>query len=53
MGFLIDFMPVNGEFCPFWGILGFFGGQVLGGSWGMITNSDLYKPGLFEAMEDI
>jgi hypothetical protein len=30
--FLIDFLH-------FWGILGIFGGQILGGSWGCETNS--------------
>jgi hypothetical protein len=37
-GFLIDFMPVIVDFGHFWEILGIFGGQILGGSWGWITN---------------
>jgi hypothetical protein len=27
------------DFFHFWGILGIFGGQILGGSWGCETNS--------------
>jgi hypothetical protein len=27
------------DFLHFWGILGIFGGQILGGSWGCETNS--------------
>jgi hypothetical protein len=36
--FLLIFMPVIMDFIHFWEILGVFGGQILGGSWGWITN---------------
>jgi hypothetical protein len=31
--FLIN-IAILADFLHFWGILGFFGGQILGGSWG-------------------
>jgi hypothetical protein len=40
--FLIDFGLLLVDFAHFWGILGIFGGQILGGSWERITNF-IYK----------
>jgi hypothetical protein len=38
LGILIDYNPVLMDFLHFWEILGIFGAQILGGSWGWITN---------------
>jgi hypothetical protein len=38
LGFLIDFSLLIVDFGHFLEILGIFGGQILGGSWGWITN---------------
>jgi hypothetical protein len=48
-----DFFSSFGDFGHFWGILGPFLGQILGevGRW--LPTSDLYKPGLLEAMEEV
>jgi hypothetical protein len=32
--FLINYAYYLADFLHFWGILGIFGGQILGGSWG-------------------
>ena len=46
-------MPVLMDFIHFWEILGIFGAQILGGSWGWITKFKyIYKTGLFEAIKD-
>jgi hypothetical protein len=37
-GFFMIFKPIIVDFAHFWEILGIFGGQILGGSWGWITN---------------
>jgi hypothetical protein len=37
-GILLIIMPVLIDFLHFWEILGIFGAQILGGSWGWITN---------------
>jgi hypothetical protein len=37
-GFLFDFSLLLMDFGHFWEILGIFGAQILGGSWGWITN---------------
>jgi hypothetical protein len=34
----MDFRPVFGDFGHYWEILGPFLGQILGGSWEMVTN---------------
>ena len=33
----MDFRPIFGDFGPFGGLLGPFLGQILGGSWEMVT----------------
>jgi hypothetical protein len=38
MDLYLIFMPVIVDLGHFWEILGIFGGQILGGSWGWITN---------------
>jgi hypothetical protein len=55
--FLIDFGLLIEHFVHYWWILGPFLGQILGGSWGMISKSIyiyiyIYKPGLLEAMKE-
>jgi hypothetical protein len=37
-GFFIDICLILIDFLHFWEILGIFGAQILGGSWGWITN---------------
>jgi hypothetical protein len=39
MGFINNHALLLADLLHFWGILGFFGGQILGGSWGCETNS--------------
>jgi uncharacterized membrane protein len=38
LGFFMIFRHVNGDFGHYWKILGSFSAQILGGSWGWITN---------------